>query len=162
MTIFIWIIGIILGVFFLFYLLYAIGKSTENFNAYFLEYFMPIFVGAVILFAVVIPGIDMGLVSINVNKAKGSLSNIYDFCSSQTTQIEKGNSFIYPQIKNYSFKPKSSICNGDENNLIKAKSSDESRFPSYSINLSTGEKSCFYNGSYEKFASCDEESNSWD
>ena len=154
MTIFIWIIGIILGVFFLFYLLYAIGKSTENFKAYFPEYFTPIFIGAVILFMVVIPQVSNALRYINTKEDMRSLSNIYDFCSSQTTPKEKKNSFRYPQLKNYSFKPKSFICNGDENNLISAKSSDESIYPSYSINVSTGEWSCFYNGSDERFPSC--------
>ena len=107
--------------------------------------------------AIAIPAFEGVQVNAKTAAAKNNLMSIAKKCSDKNA-----NYFDMPNLNGYSIFPANSSCDGDVNNLIKAKSSDESRFPSYSINLRTGEKSCFYNGSYEKFASCDEESNSWD
>jgi uncharacterized membrane protein YhaH (DUF805 family) len=115
-----------------------------------------------ILTAVAIPSFVTVSNNARAEVAKNTLANIYKECSENFKEKGLENKFTLEEINDYSFIPKNSSCDGDENNLISAKSSDESRFPSYSINVRTGEKSCFYNGSYEKFSSCDEESNSWD
>ena len=160
MTIFFWVVGIILSFFFGIYLLYAIGKSIENFRAYHLEYFMPIYIGAVLL-AIAIPQFQQANFVIKARVAKATLSSIKEECSKDPKKGIRSSSSI-PVLKNYSIVPNDSDCNGDKNNLIKAVSSDESKFPSYSINLLTGEKTCFYNGSHERFASCNSGSSGWD
>lgn len=178
MTIIIWILSIIFIFFFGIYLLYAIGKSLENFRRYHLEYFMPIYLGAILL-AVGIHQYRNTLV-MPTKIAKEGLIEISKECSGKDTTQNINNLkdlFIKPSAKDknnispiakvknhpiYSIVPSDSYCNGDKNKLIKAVSSNESIFPTYSINLLTGERSCFYSGNDKRFSSCKGENNGWD
>ena len=54
----------------------------------------------------------------------------------------------------YTFLPKNRLCNGDENNLIKAESENTEKYPTFSYNVETGKKICSHNGPNEELHGC--------
>ena len=59
----------------------------------------------------------------------------------------------------YTFTPVDTDCDGDENNLITAQSKNTEKFPTYSYNVKTGEKTCSHNGPNEELYGCSARSN---
>ena len=86
---------------------------------------------------------------------KTILLNIYKQCVVQNFEGVKDPILALPASTNeYKFQLSDGNCNGDKNNLIKAVSNDLSKYPTFSINMKTGETICSHNGPREELYGC--------
>ena len=90
--------------------------------------------------------------------ARNALTSINIQCSKYSNKKKVLNSFNNINLDGYYITPTNYSCNGDSRNLVTAVSTDTNKIPTYSINIITGKKSCFYSGSGETFA-CDNKEN---
>ena len=92
-------------------------------------------------------------------QAINSISTAYKECAVQFARGVNNRGLSYPsftksKVDNYKFIPEDGSCAGDELMNITAKSNDEELNPSFSINTSTGYKSCHYKGKDQEDHKC--------
>ncbi len=112
---------------------------------FFVELLLPIII-IIILPFIAIPQF------INVqNKAKSSAArnivmNIAKECLEALSKKDLAYTFSDVELPGYKLFPLDGNCKGDENNLIKAKSENTKKYPTYSFNIETREKKCSHDG----------------
>ena len=75
-------------------------------------------------------------------------------CAIKNAKGIKKPTFSPSRINKYKIFPEDRDCNGDENNLITAQSINTAKYPNYSYNVETGEKTCSHDGPSEKLYGC--------
>ena len=93
------------------------------------------------------------------NKAKSSAArnivmNIAKECLEALSKKDLAYTFSDVELPGYMLFPLDRDCKGDENNLIKAKSENTKKYPTYSFNIETREKKCSHDGPNEGFNFC--------
>ena len=93
------------------------------------------------------------------NKAKSSAArnivmNIAKECLEALSKKDLAHTFSDVELPGYQFFPLDGNCKGDENNLIKAKSENTKKYPTYSFNIETHEKKCSHDGPNEELNYC--------
>ena len=120
---------------------------------FFVELLLPIII-IIILPFIAIPQF------INVqNKAKSSAArnivmNIAKECLEALSKKDLVYTFSDVELLGYQLLPLDGNCKGDENNLIKAKSENTKKYPTYSFNIETREKKCSHDGPNEELNYC--------
>ena len=123
---------------------------------------MPIFFVALLLpiiIIIILPFIAIPQF-INVqNKAKSSAArnivmNIAKECLEALSKKDLVYTFSDVELLGYQLLPLDGNCKGDENNLIKAKSENTKKYPTYSFNIETREKKCSHDGPNEELYGC--------
>ena len=120
---------------------------------FFVELFLPIIIILILPF-IAIPQF------INVqNKAKSSAArnivmNIAKECLEALSKKDLTYNFSEVELPGYRLFPLDGNCKGDENNLIKAKSENTKKYPTYSFNIETREKKCSHDGPNEDLNYC--------
>ena len=120
---------------------------------FFVELLLPIII-IIILPFIAIPQF------INVqNKAKSSAArntvrNIAKECLEALSKKDLVYTFSDVELLGYQLLPLDGNCKGDENNLIKAKSENTKKYPTYSFNIETREKKCSHDGPNEDLNYC--------
>ena len=120
---------------------------------FFVELFLPIIIILILPF-IAIPQF------INVqNKAKSSAArnivmNIAKECLEALSKKDLVYTFSDVELLGYQLLPLDGNCKGDENNLIKAKSENTKKYPTYSFNIETREKKCSHDGPNEELNYC--------
>ena len=75
-------------------------------------------------------------------------------CLERVSNKDLVSTFVDVELSDYKLYPLDGNCNGDENNLIKAKSNNTKKYPTYSYNVKTGKKSCSHDGPIEELFGC--------
>ena len=93
------------------------------------------------------------------NKAKSSAArntvmNIAKECLEALSKKDLVYTFSDVELLGYQLLPLDGNCKGDENNLIKAKSENTKKYPTYSFNIETREKKCSHDGPNEELNYC--------
>ena len=93
------------------------------------------------------------------NKAKSSVArntvmNIAKECLEALSKKDLVYTFSDVELLGYQLFPLDGNCKGDENNLIKAKSENTKKYPTYSFNIETREKKCSHDGPNEDLNYC--------
>ena len=120
---------------------------------FFVELLLPIIIILILPF-IAIPQF------INVqNKAKSSAArntvrNIAKECLEALSKNDLAYTFSEVELPGYRLFPLAGNCKGDENNLIKAKSENTKKYPTYSFNIETREKKCSHDGPNEDLNYC--------
>ena len=120
---------------------------------FFVEFLLPIIIIIITPF-IAIPQF------INVqNKAKSSearntVRNIAKECLEALSKKDLAYTFADIELPGYQLFPLDGNCKGDENNLIKAKSENTKKYPTYSFNIETREKKCSHDGPNEELNYC--------
>ena len=120
---------------------------------FFVELLLPIIIILILPF-IAIPQF------INVqNKAKSSAArnivmNIAKECLEALSKKDLVYTFSDVELLGYQLFPLDGNCKGDENNLIKAKSENTKKYPTYSLNIETREKKCSHDGPNEELNYC--------
>ena len=123
---------------------------------------MPIFIVELLLpiiIIIILPFIAIPQF-INVqNKAKSSFArntimNIAKECLEALSKKDLTYTFSEVELPGYRLFPLDGNCKGDENNLIKAKSENTKKYPTYSFNIETREKKCSHDGPNEELNYC--------
>ena len=120
---------------------------------FFVELFLPIIIILILPF-IAIPQF------INVqNKAKSSAArntvrNIAKECLEALSKNDLAYTFSEVELPGYRLFPLDGNCKGDENNLIKAKSENTKKYPTYSFNIETREKKCSHDEPNEDLNYC--------
>ena len=120
---------------------------------FFVELLLPIIIILILPF-IAIPQF------INVqNKAKSSAArntvrNIAKECLEALSKNDLAYTFSEVELPGYRLFPLDGNCKGDENNLIKAKSENTKKYPTYSFNIETREKKCTHDGPNEDLNYC--------
>ena len=120
---------------------------------FFVELLLPIIIILILPF-IAIPQF------INVqNKAKSSAArntvmNIAKECLEALSKKDLAYTFSDVDLPGYMLFPLDRDCKGDENNLIKAKSENTKKYPTYSFNIETREKKCSHDGPNEELNYC--------
>ncbi len=120
---------------------------------FFVELLLPIIIILILPF-IAIPHF------INVqNKAKSAAArntvrNIAKECSDALSKKDLAYTFSAVELSDYQLYPLDGNCNGDKNNLITAKSENTKKYPTYSYNIVTGEKTCSHDGQNEELNGC--------
>ena len=86
--------------------------------------------------------------------AMNSVATAAKECAVLQANGEKNPTFTISKLKQYKILPEDRNCNGNENNLITALSTDLSKYPTYSYNVINGKKICFHNGENAQLFSC--------
>ena len=86
--------------------------------------------------------------------AKETLGTIAKECLEAFSNNDLTYSFPSLKLSRYKFYPLDGNCKGDENNLIKAKSENTKKYPTYSFNIETREKKCSHDGPNEELNYC--------
>ena len=86
--------------------------------------------------------------------ASNTVEAIAKECLERVSNKELVSKFLDVELQSYKLYPLDGNCNGDENNLIKAKSNNTKKYPTYSYNVKTGKKSCSHDGSNEELHGC--------
>ena len=90
----------------------------------------------------------------NSSAAKEGLVNIAKACLEALSKKDLSYSFPNPELSGYKFYPLDGNFNGDKNNFIKAKSENTKKYPTYSYNTVTGEKTCSHDGQNDELNGC--------
>ena len=90
----------------------------------------------------------------NSAAARNLVSNIAKACLDAFSKKDLTYSFPIIEIPGYKIYPLDGNCKGDENNLIKAKSENTKKYPTYSFNIETREKKCSHDGPNEELNYC--------
>ena len=120
---------------------------------FFVELLLPIII-IIILPFIAIPQF------INVqNRAKSSAArnivrNIARECLDALSKKDLAYTFSDVELPGYQLFPLDGNCKGDGNNLIKAKSENTKKYPTYSYNTVTGEKTCSHDGQNDELNGC--------
>ncbi|MBO8204755.1 hypothetical protein [Prochlorococcus marinus] len=120
---------------------------------FFVELLLPIIIIIVLPF-IAIPQF------INVqNRAKSSAAlnivrNIAKECLDALSKKDLAYTFSDVELPGYQLFPLDGNCKGDGNNLIKAKSENTKKYPTYSYNTVTGEKTCSHDGQNDELNGC--------
>ena len=120
---------------------------------FFVELLLPIIIVIVLPF-IAIPQF------INVqNRAKSSAArnivrNIARECLDALSKKDLAYTFSDVELPGYQLFPLDGNCKGDGNNLIKAKSENTKKYPTYSYNTVTGEKTCSHDGQNDELNGC--------
>jgi len=120
---------------------------------FFVELLLPIIIILILPF-IAIPQF------INVqNKAKSSAArntvrNIAKECLEALSKKDLAYTFSKVELPGYRLFPIDGNCKGNENNLIKAKSENTKKYPTYSFNIKTREKKCSHDGPNEDLNYC--------
>ena len=120
---------------------------------FFVELLLPIIIIIVLPF-IAIPQF------INVqNRAKSSAArnivrNIAKECLDALSKKDLVYTFSDVELPGYQLFPLDGNCKGDRNNLIKAKSENTKKYPTYSYNTVTGEKTCSHDGQNDELNGC--------
>ena len=120
---------------------------------FFIELLLPIIIIIVLPF-IAIPQF------INVqNRAKSSAArnivrNIAKECLDALSKKDLVYTFSDVELPGYQLFPLDGNCKGDRNNLIKAKSENTKKYPTYSYNTVTGEKTCSHDGQNDELNGC--------
>ncbi len=75
-------------------------------------------------------------------------------CALKEASGEVNPIFYVPKLNQYLITPSDGNCDGDENNLITAISKETSKYPTYSYNMKTKEKTCSHDGPNEELHGC--------
>ena len=86
--------------------------------------------------------------------ASNSVETIAKLCLELVSKNDLASTFSDVELSDYELYPLDRNCNGDENNLIKAKSKNTKKYPTYSYNVKTGKKSCSHDGPNEELHGC--------
>ena len=86
--------------------------------------------------------------------AQNSLVLIAKECAVKKTNREINPIFDVPDLDHYTFKPVNGNCEGDENNLLTAVSEDLSKYPTFSYNVETRERTCSHEGPTGELNGC--------
>lgn len=86
--------------------------------------------------------------------ARNTLSIIAKECLEALSKKDLSYSFPNLELSGYKFYPLDGNCNGDKNNFIKAKSENTKKYPTYSYNTVTGEKTCSHDGQNDELNGC--------
>ena len=86
--------------------------------------------------------------------ASNSIETITKLCLEIVPQNDLASTFSDIELSDYELYLLNGNCNGDENNLIKAKSKNTKKYPTYSYNVKTGKKSCSHDGPNEELHGC--------
>ena len=86
--------------------------------------------------------------------ASNKVEAIAKECLERVSNKDLVSTFVDVELSDYKLYPLDGNCNGDENNLIKAKSSNTKKYPTYSYNVKTGKKSCSHDGPNEELYGC--------
>ena len=87
-------------------------------------------------------------------QARINIGNIAKTCAINEATGEINSLFSVPKIDKYIIIPTTGDCNGDENNLITVMSQKPSKYPTYSYNVKTKEKTCSHDGPNEELHGC--------
>ena len=80
-------------------------------------------------------------------EVRNTIETIAKECSVKKVYPEKYEpTFDLPTLSGYTFLPVNGNCDGDENNLLTAKSKRSKQYPTFSYNVETGEKTCSHEG----------------
>ena len=90
----------------------------------------------------------------NSAAARNTVSTIAKACLDAFLKKDLTYSFPIPELSGYKFYPLDGNCNGDKNNFIKAKSENTKKYPTYSYNTVTGEKTCSHDGQNDELNGC--------
>ncbi len=105
--------------------------------------------------AIIIPQVTVIKKRAPVPHAINTVNVIAKECLVKKSNGEENPTFTVPKIDNiYTFLPASGNCDGDENNLLSAVSKDPSRYPTFSYNVETREKTCIHDGPNEELHAC--------
>ena len=93
------------------------------------------------------------------NRAKSSAArnivrNIARECLDALSKKDLAYTFSDVELPGYQLFPLDGNCKGDGNNLIKAKSENTKKYPTYSYNTVTGEKTCSHDGQNDELNGC--------
>tara|TARA_B100000212_G_scaffold91722_1_gene67330 strand:+ start:195 stop:626 length:432 start_codon:yes stop_codon:yes gene_type:complete len=94
------------------------------------------------------------------NEAKSTAArNIVNTIAKECLEAFSKNDLTYSFPKNlkltgYKIYPSDGNCKGDENNFIKARSENTKKYPTYSYNTVTGEKTCSHDGQNDELNGC--------
>jgi len=86
--------------------------------------------------------------------AMNIIANLAKECAVKKANGERNPKFGRPSLTRYEITPANGDCNGDENNLITAQSIKTTKYPNYSYNVETGEKTCSHDGPSEQLHGC--------
>ena len=120
---------------------------------FFVELLLPIIIILILPF-IAIPQF------INVqNKAKSSAArntvrNIAKECLEALSKKDLAYTFSKVELPGYRLFPIDGNCKGDGNNLIKAKSENTKKYPTYSYNTVTGDETCSHEGLNDELNGC--------
>ena len=123
---------------------------------------MPIFFVELLLPIIIIINLPVIAIPqfINVqNRAKSSAArnivrNIAKECLDALSKKDLVYTFSDVELPGYQLFPLDGNCKGDRNNLIKAKSENTKKYPTYSYNTVTGEKTCSHDGQNDELNGC--------
>ena len=87
-------------------------------------------------------------------EAMNTIATIAKECVVKKTNREINPTFDVPTLDNYTFKPENGNCDGDENNLLTAKSQRLKKFPTFSYNVKTRERTCSHEGPTGELNGC--------
>ena len=126
----------------------------QNEEGFFIPEILIIFCIFLILPFVAIPSFVNIQNRANSSAAKERLDNIAKECLEAFSNNDLTYSFPSFKFSGYKFYPLDGNCKGDENNLIKAKSENTKKYPTYSFNIETREKKCSHDGPNEELNYC--------
>ena len=86
--------------------------------------------------------------------ASNTLATIAKECAVKKAVKEIDPKFSKFELENHTITPSDLNCDGDENNLITAQSKNTEKYPTFSYNVETGEKTCSHNGQNEELYGC--------
>ena len=86
--------------------------------------------------------------------ASNTVEAIAKECLESVSNKELVSKFLDVELQSYKLYPLDGNCNGDENNLIKAKSNNTKKYTTYSYNVKTGKKVCLHDGESEELYGC--------
>ena len=120
---------------------------------FFVELLLPIII------IIVLPFIAIPQFMNVQNKAKSSVArntvmNIAKECLEALSKKDLAYTFSDVELPGYQLFPLDGNCKGDGNNLIKAKSENTKKYPTYSYNTVTGEKTCSHDGQNDELNGC--------
>jgi len=86
--------------------------------------------------------------------ARNIVRNIAEECLETLSKKDQAYTFQDIELPGYQLFPSDGNCKGDENNLIKAKSENTKKYPTFSFNIETREKKCSHDGPNEELNYC--------
>ncbi len=86
--------------------------------------------------------------------AANAIATIAKECAVKKAVKEIDPKFSKFELENHTITPSDLNCDGDQNNLITAQSKNTEKYPTFSYNVETDEKTCSHNGQNEELYGC--------
>ncbi len=129
------------------------NNHSDNQGFFIVELLLPIIILLILPFIAIPQFTEIGKKAKSL-AALNTLEAIAKECLERVSNKDLVSTFVDVELSDYKLYPLDGNCNGDENNLIKAKSNNTKKYPTYSYNVNTGKKSCSHDGPNEELHGC--------